>query len=102
MKRALFILATTFVGFASAGSASSPQAATQPAPSAKKMLDPNEMVCEKQAVPGSRHVQNLPCKRDEHREQRFGEHAAEHQQHGECAQQAMVPQPAQPFGDLGT
>ncbi|HVE01118.1 MAG TPA: hypothetical protein VNB78_05420 [Sphingomicrobium sp.] len=61
MKRAVFILATTFVGFASAGSASSPQAAAQPAPSAKKMLDPNEMVCEKQGVPGSRLVAARVC-----------------------------------------
>ena len=61
MKRAAFILATMLVGVAPAG-ASSPQAAQpEQAASPKKPVDLNEMVCEKQAVPGSRLVAARVC-----------------------------------------
>lgn len=58
MRLAAIIFAASAAGFAAAAPAS-PQVAqqapqAQSAVPAKKSFDPNEMVCEKQAIPGSR------------------------------------------------
>lgn len=65
MKLSSIMLITAALAFGVEGAASAQQAASQstppPAPQAKKGHDPNEVVCEKVEVPGSRLVSKKVC-----------------------------------------
>ena len=65
MKLSSFMLVTAAVAFGATGTAWAQQAADQsaaaPAVQAKKGHDPNEMVCEKVEVPGSRIATKKVC-----------------------------------------